>query len=218
MDGANDARLATEARPEARREGHRAALRAAHGPRRVPRPGDINAELQQLATTYPDKVKLFALKQDVAARQDDLRRRGQPQRRPELGQAGLPAHRHPHAREWPTAEFTLEFVNDLLMHDGTDADATSLLENGKLIAVPVVNPTATTSRAACRTSRSARTAGSRPASSRRSPTARWRRTSTAASTSTATTCRSGAARARARARRPPTRAVRPRAPSPRSRA
>ena len=45
-----------------------------------------------------------------------------------------------HAREWPTAEFTLEFVYDLLMHDGTDPDATNLLEKGKLIAVPVVNP------------------------------------------------------------------------------
>src|ERR671920_51403 len=45
-----------------------------------------------------------------------------------------------HAREWPTAEFTLEFVWDLLLHDGTDPDATNLLEKGKLIAVPLVNP------------------------------------------------------------------------------
>ena len=45
-----------------------------------------------------------------------------------------------HAREWPTAEFTLEFVQDLLMHDGSDPDATNLLEKGKLVAVPVVNP------------------------------------------------------------------------------
>ena len=44
-----------------------------------------------------------------------------------------------HAREWPTAEFTLEFIWDLLLNDGTDADATNLLEKGKLIAVPVVN-------------------------------------------------------------------------------
>ena len=44
-----------------------------------------------------------------------------------------------HAREWPTVEFTMEFINDLLMHDGTDADATNLLEKGKLLAVPVVN-------------------------------------------------------------------------------
>ena len=33
----------------------------------------------------------------------------------------------------------MEFINDLLMHDGTDADATNLLEKGKLLAVPVVN-------------------------------------------------------------------------------
>jgi hypothetical protein len=31
-------------------------------------------------------------------------------------------------------------VWDLLLNDGTDADATNLLEKGKLIAVPVVNP------------------------------------------------------------------------------
>ena len=44
-----------------------------------------------------------------------------------------------HAREWPTAEFTMEFIWDLLLNDGTDADATNLLEKGKLIAIPVVN-------------------------------------------------------------------------------
>ena len=33
----------------------------------------------------------------------------------------------------------MEFIWDLLMHDGTDPDATNLLEKGKLIAIPVVN-------------------------------------------------------------------------------
>ena len=45
-----------------------------------------------------------------------------------------------HAREWPTAEFVLEFAWEALERDGTDPRITSLLERGKLIAVPVVNP------------------------------------------------------------------------------
>ena len=45
-----------------------------------------------------------------------------------------------HAREWPTAEFVLEFAREALEQDGTDPRITSLLERGKLIAVPVVNP------------------------------------------------------------------------------
>jgi hypothetical protein len=99
---------------------------------------EINAELQQLATANPEKVKLFKAGDSLT---------GKPIYGVEVSHnvnqnAGKPvflltgAH---HAREWPTPEFTLEFVYDLLMHDGTDPDATDLLEKGKLIAIPVVN-------------------------------------------------------------------------------
>ena len=100
---------------------------------------EINAELQQLAATYPDKVKLFTLSKTsllgktiygVEVSHNVNQNVGKP--------AFLLTGAH-HAREWPTPEFTLEFVWDLLLHDGTDPDATNLLETGKLIAVPVVN-------------------------------------------------------------------------------
>ncbi len=166
----------------------------------------------------PDQGQAVHAEQAVAARQADLRRRGLHNVDAERRQAGLPAHRRHHAREWPTPEFTLEFVYDLLMHYGTDPDAKNLLEKGKLIAVPVVNPDGydlsrslqnEQKRKNCRI-----TSGVIPTLAE----CMRRRTSTAASTSTATTSRSGAARARARARRRPTRAARPRVPSPRSRA
>ena len=142
MDGANDARLKTRGRPPEAR-----STRASRRCRRS-RPAAsptatwrrINAELQQLATTYPDKVKLFTLNKTsllgktiygVEVSHNVAQNVGKP--------AFLLTGAH-HAREWPTAEFTMEFIWDLLMHDGTDADAKNLLEKGKLIAVPVVNP------------------------------------------------------------------------------
>ncbi|MBE2320009.1 hypothetical protein DVA67_028855 [Solirubrobacter sp. CPCC 204708] len=101
---------------------------------------DINAELQQLATTYPDKVKLFTLSEPSLL--------GKPIYGVEVSHDVANAGAKPsfllsgvhHAREWPTAEFTLEFVWDLLLNDKPGDDANALLSKGKLIAVPVVNP------------------------------------------------------------------------------
>ncbi len=45
-----------------------------------------------------------------------------------------------HAREWPTAEFVLEFAHEVLEADGEDRGITELLRRGRLVAVPVVNP------------------------------------------------------------------------------
>ena len=60
MDGANDARLATEDAHQTRVEKGIAPLSALPTGRVAYRDlATINAELQQLATTYPDKVKLF---------------------------------------------------------------------------------------------------------------------------------------------------------------
>jgi carboxypeptidase T len=141
MDGANDARLADEDAHQNRVDEGIAPLSTLPTGRVAYRTlADINAELQQLATTYPDKVKLFTLNRTsllgktiygVEVSHNVAQNVGKP--------AFLLTGVH-HAREWPTAEFTLEFVWDLLLHDGTDADATNLLEKGKLIAVPVVNP------------------------------------------------------------------------------
>jgi hypothetical protein len=140
MDGANDARLQSEDDHQAKVDKGIAPLSTLPTGRVAYRDlASINAELQQLATTYPDKVKLFTLNKTsllgkpiygVEVSHNVAQNVG----KPEFQLTG--AH---HAREWPTAEFTMEFIWDLLLNDGTDADATNLLEKGKLIAIPVVN-------------------------------------------------------------------------------
>ena len=143
MDGANDARLAAEEAHQERVEKGIAPLSTLPTGRVAYRTlADINAELQALAADNPTKVKLFTLSKTSLL--------GKPIYGVEVSHnvnanVGKPAFLltgvH-HAREWPTPEFTLEFVYDLLMHDNhpTDSDAFNLLEKGKLIAVPVVNP------------------------------------------------------------------------------
>ena len=142
IDGENDAWLAEEAkqRQQSRVAKGIAPLSTLPTGRVAYRTlTDINTELQQLATDLSDRVKLFTLAKPTLL--------GKPIYGVEVSHnvtqnVGKPAFflsgAH-HAREWPTPEFTLEFVYDLLMHDGTDPDATNLLEKGKLIAVPVVN-------------------------------------------------------------------------------
>jgi hypothetical protein len=101
---------------------------------------EINGELRALAARYPDRVKLFALPHrsllgktvwGVEISHDVHARTGKP--------VFLNTGVH-HAREWPTAEFVLEFATEVLQQDGKDAEITALLEQGRLISVPVVNP------------------------------------------------------------------------------
>ncbi len=141
MDGANDHYLEREDAAQARAERGAAPLSTLPTGRVAYRTlTDINAELQQLATTYPDKVKLFTLSETSLL--------GKPIYGVEVSHNVATAGAKPsfllsgvhHAREWPTAEFTLEFVWDLLLNDKPGDDASDLLEKGKLIAVPVVNP------------------------------------------------------------------------------
>jgi hypothetical protein len=100
----------------------------------------INAELHQLAAAYPDEVRLFTLPEPsllgktiygAEITHDVARDHGKP--------VFLNTGVH-HAREWPTAEFVLEFASEVLEADGEDPQITSLLEEGKLVVVPVVNP------------------------------------------------------------------------------
>jgi carboxypeptidase T len=101
---------------------------------------EINAELFELARRYRDRVKLFRLPYrsllgktvwGVEISHDVREDSGKP--------VFLNTGVH-HAREWPTAEFVLEFAWELLQRDRRDPQMTALLERGKVIAVPVVNP------------------------------------------------------------------------------
>ena len=176
MDGANDAHRARGGgRAGAGREGHRAAVGAADRPRRLPH-ADRRSTPRSSSSRRPTRTRsscsrcrktsllgkpIYGVEVSHNVAQNAASRR-----------SCSPASHH--AREWPTAEFTLEFVWDLLLHDGTDPDATNLLEKGKLIAVPVVNPDGYDISRSLRTSRSARTAASRTSTrrtSRRSPSA-----------------------------------------------
>ncbi|WP_243859229.1 M14 family metallopeptidase [Amycolatopsis arida] len=44
-----------------------------------------------------------------------------------------------HAREWPTAEVTMEFAIDLVRNEGVDPRITGLLRQARIIVVPVIN-------------------------------------------------------------------------------
>jgi carboxypeptidase T len=101
---------------------------------------EINAELRRLAAEYPDEVRLIRLRERSLLGHSifgveishDVRR--------DSGKAVFLNTGVHHAREWPTAEFVLEFAWEVLREDGRDPRITSLLERGKMIAVPVVNP------------------------------------------------------------------------------
>lgn len=100
---------------------------------------EINNELERIAKANPDRVKRFEMPHKSVL--------GQPVYGIEITHnvnvsSGKPVfvmtgvH---HAREWPTAELTMEWIYDLLKNDGNDPRFTAMLENVRFIAVPVVN-------------------------------------------------------------------------------
>ncbi|MGH3714167.1 MAG: M14 family zinc carboxypeptidase [Micromonosporaceae bacterium] len=101
---------------------------------------EYNAELEQLAKTYPNTAKLIALprksleKKTIYGVEIGRNVKATEDGRPVFLIMGL----H-HAREWPSGELTLEFAYDLLSNDGKDARITSLLDRSRVIVVPVVN-------------------------------------------------------------------------------
>ncbi len=100
---------------------------------------EINNELRYLAQQYPDTVKLFRLPNRSLL--------GSPIYGIEITHdvdtdAGKPVFLSTgvtHAREWPTAEYTMEFAWHLLLNDGSSPRVTGLLEQTRVILVPVVN-------------------------------------------------------------------------------
>jgi murein tripeptide amidase MpaA len=100
---------------------------------------DYTDELDDLATEHPDiareitigntfearPIQGIEIAADVNATDDG---------RPVYVQLG--AH---HAREWPSAELPMEFAIDLVENYGTDSRITALLEDVRVIVIPVVN-------------------------------------------------------------------------------
>lgn len=101
---------------------------------------EIEAELAALEAAYPDLVRRFALPHPTLLGRtvygvEISRDVHAPSGEPVFLTTGV----H-HAREWPTAEVTLEFAWDVLQHDGADERVTRLLDSTTMIVVPVVNP------------------------------------------------------------------------------
>lgn len=101
---------------------------------------DFELELRELALRYPNLAKPIALNHrtwegrsvvGLEITKDPNAEDGKPVF------ALLGAH---HAREWPSAEVTIEFAYDLLRNYGTDPRTTALVDATRTIVVPVVNP------------------------------------------------------------------------------
>src|SRR5215207_4865486 len=102
---------------------------------------DIELELKLLASKYPKLVRPFTLNHkthegrdvvgiEIATHPNDLAD-GKPIF------ANMGTH---HAREWPSAEHTLEWAYDLLANYGKQARTTRLVNATRNIVIPVVNP------------------------------------------------------------------------------
>ena len=100
---------------------------------------EINNEIERIAAANPDRVKRFEMPHKSVLGQ---RIYGLEITHDVNASSGKPVFvmtgGH-HAREWPTAELTMEFIYDVLKNDGVDPQFTRLLDSVRFIAVPVVN-------------------------------------------------------------------------------
>ncbi len=108
------------------------------GYRRLP---DYDLELKRLAMQYPSLARPITLNhrsvlgRDVNGIEISTGAQNTEDGKPIFLIMGL----H-HAREWPSAEHTIEFAYDLLRNYGRDARTTELVQQTRTIVVPVVNP------------------------------------------------------------------------------
>jgi len=101
---------------------------------------DFENELKQLAQQHPGLVKLVTLSQRSLLGRPIL---GVEIARDVNVDAGQPVFLQlgtHHAREWPAAEHTMEWANDLVNSYGRDPQITRLVDATRSIVVPVVNP------------------------------------------------------------------------------
>ena len=137
--------LAAQARRNARRDRAHARAAATSGLpsgrttyRRLP---DYDLEMKDLALQYPSLVRPVTLNhrsllgRDVNGIEISTGAQNTGDGKPIFLIMGV----H-HAREWPSAEHTIEFAYDLLRNYGRDARATQLVQSTRTIVVPVVNP------------------------------------------------------------------------------
>jgi hypothetical protein len=137
--------LAAQARRNARRDrAHAHAAQSSGLPsgrttyRRLP---DYDLEMKNLAMQYPSLVRPITLNhrsilgRDVNGIEISAGAQNTGDGKPIFLIMGV----H-HAREWPSAEHTIEFAYDLLRNYGRDTRTTQLVQRTRTIVVPVVNP------------------------------------------------------------------------------
>lgn len=101
---------------------------------------EFRADIAQLAKQFPAEARVIALPNRSILGQEidaieisrDVANSGW---KPTLLITGL----H-HAREWPSAELSMEFAWDLLSHASSDSTIATLLDRARVLVVPVVNP------------------------------------------------------------------------------
>lgn len=103
-------------------------------------PAEVNREIALLAERFPHTARRILLPNRSLLGQETWaleisRNVSKSEWKPALLITGL----H-HGREWPTADLAMEFAWDVLQHAVTDSAVALLLDQARLIVVPVVNP------------------------------------------------------------------------------
>ncbi|HEX6654025.1 MAG TPA: M14 family zinc carboxypeptidase [Thermoleophilaceae bacterium] len=137
--------LAAQARRNARSDAARARTAQSSGLpsgrttyRRLP---DYDLEMKNLALQYPALVRPITLNhrsilgRDVNGIEISTGAQNTADGKPVFLIMGV----H-HAREWPSAEHTIEFAYDLLRNYGRNTRTTQLVQSTRTIVIPVVNP------------------------------------------------------------------------------
>ncbi|MFA6575970.1 MAG: M14 family zinc carboxypeptidase [Nocardioides sp.] len=101
---------------------------------------DYDREMRGLAKRRPALVRTFTLaRPTLDGRTVRALEIGSDVRRPASGRPTFVMLGLHHAREWPSAEHTLEFAHDLVRGYGRDPRITRLLDRLRVVLVPVVN-------------------------------------------------------------------------------
>ena len=104
---------------------------------------EIQAELKDLAGRHPAIARTFALPDPTSQGREisGIEIADDPARAARDGRPTFVLMGVHHAREWPAAEIGMEFVNDVLQSaGGGDAEIRRLLEQVRVLVIPVQNP------------------------------------------------------------------------------
>ena len=101
---------------------------------------DYEADMDRLAEEYPDIVKPIVIGTSLEGKPIRGIEIGRDVHGPEDGRPVFLMFGVHHAREWPSGEHTMEFAFDLVQRYGEGARITRLLDESRVIVVPVSNP------------------------------------------------------------------------------